>query len=267
MLFAGHAWHRRMNMAPTRLLILIFLTLAASARGGAAQEAETVRPAGAEPDLKVPGESIAHAESERQFSEPLSLTAWEPQRPPLQGSRVLGEVAVGAGLGIATTAFLIWAGPVDTCVSDCQGDPARERKRESLTGIVAIGMALGSAAGVTLVGTSGDQTGSFWGAFGGSMIGALTALAASLSAESGGMDIVLATALPALGATVGFNLTRAYQPARGHRSDLAAASGDAPGLASRPAARRWSGPALVITPDPLHPGATIKSLRLVAGEF
>jgi hypothetical protein len=226
-------------------LVVVVMALAATARGGAAQPAGEATQAQEEPDLALPGESTPHAESERQFSEPLAVTDEEPERPPLQGSRVLGEVAVGAGLGFAATALIVWGGPVETCVSDCAGDPVKERKRESLTGLVAIGMALGSATGVTLVGTSGDQTGSFWGAFGGSMIGALTALAASLSAESGGMELFLATALPTLGATVGFNLTRAYEPG----------------------ARRWSGPALVITPDPLRPGATVTSIRLLAGEF
>jgi hypothetical protein len=257
-----------MNMAPTRLLVsaLIFLALALAARGGAAQEVEAPQ-AEAEPDLELPDESIAHAESERQFSESLSLTAETPERPPLQGSRVLGEIAVGAGLGIVTTALLVWAGPVDTCVSDCQGDPVTEHKRESLTGLVAIGMAVGSATGVTLVGTSGDQSGSFWGAFGGGMIGALTALAASLSAESGTAELFLATALPTLGATIGFNLTRSYE-SRNHWSPAAASPDRARlGVHARKAARRWSGPALIITPDPMHPGTTIKSVRILGGEF
>jgi hypothetical protein len=261
-----------MNMAQTRLLVtgLVFLALAASARGSAAQDAGDTGQGQEEADLALPSESMAHGESEWQFREPLALTAAAPERPPLEGSRVLGEVAVGAGLGFVTTALLIWAGPVETCLSDCQGDPARERKRESLTGLVAVGMAVGSATGVTLVGTRGDQTGSFWGAFSGGTIGALAALAASLSTDSGGMELFLAATLPTVGATIGFNLTRGYEPSRNYRNGLAAASSDHLGVSSRSyqgAARRWSGPSLSITPDPSYPGTTIKSIRFLGGEF
>lgn len=237
-------------MLSKRLLItgLAILGLIPVARTSAAQEDEAAQ-ARPEPDLTLPSESITHGESQLQPME----SPGEPGPPPLQTHRVLGESLVGLGTGFATTALLFWIGPVDYCLTDCADQPSR--KRQGRTGLVAVGMTLGSAAGVTLAGRRGDQTGSFWGAFSGGVIGALAALTIALAADSDTVDLLFAATLPPLGATIGFNVTRAYDP------------GKAPGTGVDVASRRLTGPALVITPDPLHPGTTIKSIRLLGGQF
>jgi hypothetical protein len=231
------------RLSITGLAILGLITVA---RTGAAQE---VQDAQAEPDFTLPSESITHGESQPQPME--SLAPEPPAQPPLQTHRVLGQSVVGLGMGLATTALLFWAGPVDYCLSDCADQPLR--KRQGRTGLVAVGMTLCSAAGVTLAGRRGDQTGSFLGAFSGGVLGALAALTLSLAADSDGVDLLLAATLPPLGATIGFNMTRAYDPGKQPGIDVAS--------------RRLSGPALVITPDPMHPGTTIKSIRLLGGQF
>jgi outer membrane lipoprotein SlyB len=83
---------------------------------------------------------------------------------------------------------------------------------------------VGSATGVYIVGTRGEQTGSFLATMGGAVAGAVVGMlgAIIIDAVSDGQNrdfmdrfddaLPIAFIVQAIGATIGFNLTRRYDP-------------------------------------------------------
>ena len=84
---------------------------------------------------------------------------------------------------------------------------------EAIVGGVIGGLA-GCTAGVSVAGSVGDETGSVGGAFLGTLLGSAAGFALALGTptdEEFGL-LVLTPTVAALGATIGFNLDRRYDP-------------------------------------------------------
>ncbi len=153
-------------------------------------------------------------------------------RPPLRKGRVAAEIAVGTGAGIGggvvgATGLGVVGWLIGTMIDP--GSNLFEVGTGSETGMFIgmvvgglIGGAFGTATGVCYIGRIGDETGSFLATLLGTMSGmslglAIYGLIASNDAleDWAYLNYEASFALPsyfvsALGATVGFNLTRRY---------------------------------------------------------
>lgn len=143
-----------------------------------------------------------------------------PGKPPLSKGRVAAEIAVGTGAGIAGGVGIGVVGGVLGAViaSDGESEYYDEAWYEFwgfLAGFAIgflVGDIVGTAVGVYYVGNSGDEGGSFGatllGAIGGTGIGfVMSAVGASIDNDVLALPFYIA---PAIGATIGFNLTRRY---------------------------------------------------------
>lgn len=192
---------------------------------------------------------------------PRATTAGDrPARPPLGARRILGEL----GAGLATGAVAGVLAGLGTARIACAIEDA---ERCGMTEAVALlagsagGYTLGAALGVAAVGTIGDQTGALWASLLGSAVGMGTGiLLIQVGQDWPVSPLLLALTLPPLGATAFFNITRAYEPGRAPARRLGLLRVEGRDLG-------WSLPAVAVTPDPLRPGTTIKSIRLVDGRF
>ena len=112
---------------------------------------------------------------------------------------------VGAG-GALLGIYLGMAAECGSCNSP-DGDGLEGLGGAILGGL--IGVTVATPLGVILVGNSGDERGSVAGAFGGAALGTVAGLGA-LALSGSGTIAVLALGGPAIGATIGFNMSRRY---------------------------------------------------------
>lgn len=156
----------------------------------------------------------------------VSLGAAAPVRaqsddPPLSGTKVAGEIALGA---VAGPVGFVGGGLATRWVARRVGAGEEGASRAAYWGAWT-GMALATAAPPTLIGTRGVTTGSYAAAVGGAAAGTLGSWAlvrlnlwAGAGTEPCRVRCVVSTAavvlLPSIGATVGFNLSRKYEAGR-----------------------------------------------------
>lgn len=126
-------------------------------------------------------------------------------KPPLNGVRIAGEIGGGMLAGML-------GGMVTIMSIEAVGAP-----RSILGTGISIAYALSSTTTVYLIGNIGNQTGSFKATLLGVLTGGVVGIAGGLtiSAVRGDVDhddlaelVILAA--PAIGGTIGFNLTRKY---------------------------------------------------------
>ena len=128
-------------------------------------------------------------------------------RPPLNAARILGELLLGeigfiaGGLSIMGPALAATGGKT----------PDGAESAPIVLSAISLS-ALGCAAGVWLVGTAGEQSGSFRAALLGSAAGIAGIMIGALINENIGSRLGF---LPAIGGTIGFNLTRRYDVSTG----------------------------------------------------
>ena len=148
--------------------------------------------------------------------------AERPTRPPLSGERIAGELA--SGLLMTGVGALIALQMSVRNISD--GNRVREYVGfpEVLTAVG--GATVANSAAVWLVGSVGEEDGSF----GASLLGSLAGSALTIAMLSDDFwhqqptNIVIATVCPAVGATIGFNLTRRWDDGDVPRSEQAVLS-------------------------------------------
>jgi len=143
----------------------------------------------------------------------------QTRTPPLSGARVAAEF--GAGL-LGTPLGFLAGGLATGWAAEHLGVDDPRASRVALTG-AWVGAALATAAGPWAVGVPGRTTGSYPAALGGAVAGGAASYALVRLNDRTGDDprppchvrCVLAAvavfALPSIGATVGFNLSRRYQ--------------------------------------------------------
>lgn len=145
----------------------------------------------------------------------------QQERPPLSAGRVTGEIAAGTYSGIG--GFIVGRF-VGERAGDVIGVSSEDtRKRLGYAGGV-IGGGLATAGVVFAIGNIGDQTGEFDATYLGTGVGFVAALGLSraLLGPAGrprsGMSTAarwaaanVIAALPAIGATIGFNSSRRYR--------------------------------------------------------
>ena len=149
---------------------------------------------------------------------PVGLGA-QSDTPPLEGGRVVSEV--GAGLLAMPIGFVI-GGIVTERIAEGFGASDQRASQVALVGAYT-GAALATATGPWLVGTRGRVTGSYAATLGGAVAGGLGSyvLVRIFDDDDDSSDrpcrlvCSLATvaifALPSVGATIGFNLSRKYE--------------------------------------------------------
>ena len=134
--------------------------------------------------------------------------------PPANGGRILGELVLGS-LTSAATAYVgarIAHGFGTPCMGE--GDSCDSHIDAAIPGAM-VGLVVGAPLGVYLVGTAGDETGSLVMTCAGSLAGTVAGLTLILadSREIGTPRIVAAAAMPVIGATLGFHVSRRYDSA------------------------------------------------------
>lgn len=126
--------------------------------------------------------------------------------PPIDGVRVFGEIGLGATLAVGGGLIGGFAGMVSV-EGGCTGDSdSCDHGAAPIVG-AAVGVTIAAPFGVYLVGDRDEETGSYLAAMGGAALGAGVAVA-SWYAVDPRFAAGLAVVLPAVGATIGFNLTR-----------------------------------------------------------
>jgi hypothetical protein len=144
---------------------------------------------------------------------PSEVAPVRPGTPPLSAGRVIGELALGAGLGAAG---FFGGGMIGAGVEKSNGCGSSDFC--GLGGAIIggyIGGSLGLGLGVALAGNIGDETGSTGAAIGGGFLGGLVALGVgegigkATRSDTAGWVVGL-SAWPAT-AVVAFNLTRHWK--------------------------------------------------------
>ncbi|MEO6777693.1 MAG: hypothetical protein ABI467_32505 [Kofleriaceae bacterium] len=206
---------------------IVMMTLVAAARttiaapDPAAPDPATPDPAAPDPAAPDPAAARASTPSPDWRFAPPSLapviaTNAPIEPPPLDGGRLAGEAALGAGIGVVGFALGALAGAGLECAVGCDAEFG------GLGGAIiggAIGGVLGIGTGVYLGGNAGDQTGSFGASVGGALLGAsVGGLVAAGLINGDHLDSAAAivfVASPFAGALIGFNVTRRWdRPAR-----------------------------------------------------
>jgi hypothetical protein len=195
-------------------------------------------------NLKLDFNSWSSAAAERE----------PPPRPPLNAGRVAGEILSGTVCGTVCGIALATAGWALTYNYNPEfGDFSR------LTGLswayigASIGFIIGTPLGVWIVGSIGNETGSFFAALGGSFLGALTVVLATQIFKSEDFSLIY-LALPIVGSTIAFNMTRRYKS--GH-SAASLINYDQGWLC-------FSFPRIYVRPSLSRPGAMCLSLDLAS---
>lgn len=187
-------------------------------------------------NLKLDFNSWSSAAAERESA----------PRPPLNAGRIAGEILSGTvcGIGLALAGWATYnpnAGPI---------------VNRFLPGGVygaSIGFIIGTPLGIWIVGSIGNETGSFFAALGGSFLGALTVILATQIFKSEDFSLIY-LALPIVGSTIAFNMTRRY------KSGHSAAS-----LVNYDQGRLcFSFPRIYVRPSLSRPGAMCLSLDLAS---
>lgn len=148
------------------------------------------------------------------------------EKPPLSVGRFAGEILAGGALG---TVLSILGGKTGFEIGDALSEDPSPRRGfiipiltdAEIAGLLvglSVGWMLGNTTGVYAVGASGNVTGSFLATLGGSILGGLAGVVIiggtgdTLSDYLPGDAIVtLLFAAPAIGAVIGFNVTRRYE--------------------------------------------------------
>jgi len=178
------------------------------------------------PHTRRPGPGQARGRTTRRIVAGLG-SAWllvaapvaaQSGAPPLSGARVAGEI--GAGL-LGTPLGFIAGGVTTEWVAEHVGIEDPTASRVALVGAWT-GAALATAAGPWVVGVRGRTTGSYAAAVAGSLVGGAASYAVVRLNDRTGDDprppcrlrcalaAAAAFALPSIGATVGFNMSRRY---------------------------------------------------------
>ncbi len=141
-------------------------------------------------------------------------------KPPLSSTRIITELFFGGVGGFAGLFLGMLIAHLVIAAVDVVFGTDLEGEQTAVVGVLNIMLfavsALGSATGVYIVGVSGEQTGSFLATMGGAAVGLGVGIVVALITEAvsdrqGIAEIVLFTA-PTICATIGFNLTRRYDP-------------------------------------------------------
>lgn len=155
-----------------------------------------------------PTPAVADGASPAPGLTPPSATPPVPPPPPDTPRvtlRPAGEVVVGGLLGTAGLFGGAFAGFAVNCALGCPGDFG------GLEGVLigaALGLSTATAVGVVLAGSDRDHTGSFGWAWLGAAAGGTVAGLAAARVHSEMEALVIVTGGAALGATIGFELTR-----------------------------------------------------------
>jgi hypothetical protein len=135
------------------------------------------------------------------------------QAPPLSAGRAAAQV--GAGLSGTTVGFF-GGGLATRGVATVLGSSDNQASSIGLVGAYSAS-ALLTAAGPTLVGPGPNAQASYWAALGGTAVGGLGSIlliklnhAVDLGHIPRIIGGVLVAALPSIGATIGYNLSRRY---------------------------------------------------------
>ena len=156
----------------------------------------------------------------------LKTKSQPPQKPPLSGGRIAGEMFARMGVGFAAGlppafGFLLWMGPL-LAARDCFGVGAIAALVVSLFFVFPMAYGLASGVGVYLVGRIGKQTGSFLLTLGCGFAGGLAIMGMDrlvhsfywsywFPSVSPCVLVPLVLLIPPITATFGFNLTRRYK--------------------------------------------------------
>ena len=139
----------------------------------------------------------------------------EPKRPPVSNGKLIGEILAGVA-GASVVSFFSWEFLNSAYAQNCMGG----------FGIMACFMfvicpgilPLVSAITVYLIGSAGGKTGSFLLTVVLSILGGIVAIPIGFRSlalfQSPAAFVVSVSLTPALGATLGFNLSRRYK--KGH---------------------------------------------------
>jgi len=122
----------------------------------------------------------------------------QASRPPLNAGRVGGQILAGTVAGVGT-------GLLMAALADDGDDDMMIGASSAFAGFL-VGFPVGVTGGAYLVGRIGDQTGSFPMTLLGTIGGVVAAVALADATE--GWSFL---AMPPVGATIGFNLTRRYK--------------------------------------------------------
>jgi hypothetical protein len=179
--------------------------------------------AGAEVDAEDP--TLAPPGMTAPLAEPATLEPAREGTPPLDGTRVVGELLLGSLFAAGGAIGGAYAGYALETADGCHDEWC------GIGGIIlggTIGMTFVAPVGVYLAGSHSGETGSLGATIGGSVVGTLCGIGALALAqnEAGG---VLFFAGPVVGSIVGFNLSRRYERPRTRQArwlPTATANGD-----------------------------------------
>ncbi len=135
------------------------------------------------------------------------------ETPELSGGRLVGELFAGLGSGAA--GLLVGGlGGLGFAEATACGDPFCTLDYAAIGG--AVGYAATVPLGVYLAGRAGDETGSLGWTYAGSLVASLAGVA--LLSVRNEWTTGVAAATPIVGAMIGFNATRRYEPSRRART-------------------------------------------------
>lgn len=135
----------------------------------------------------------------------------QPSEPPVHPERIVGELVIGGvaelGLGFVGAAagyFSVAHGEDSEPVAGHHG-----ADREMVG--AALGVSVGATLGVYLIGSAGRETASGLATFGAATLGTAIGVGMLIASDGSPGCLAAAVALPAIGATLGFNATRSYE--------------------------------------------------------
>jgi hypothetical protein len=130
----------------------------------------------------------------------------KPERdgvPPLEGSRVAGEVLLGGTAAVVggSLGLVVGFGFALGCSSDCGG---------VFLGSGLVGVTAGAAFGVSAVGSQDDQHANYGVVIAAAAVGTAAGLGVAVHLEDRKVGLLAIVAAPVISSTVLFNLTRRY---------------------------------------------------------
>ena len=136
----------------------------------------------------------------------------QQQPPPVGFGRAVGQTAAGVlGMG----AGFVGTGLATRWVAAHWFHASEDHTSSIALGAAYAGGVLGAAAGPTIVGAGSSPSGTYWGALAGSAaggVGSFLIVRLNRAVDLGTIPRIISTAavvsLPAIGATVGYNLSR-----------------------------------------------------------
>ena len=136
----------------------------------------------------------------------------QQQPPPVGFGRAVGQTAVGVvGLGVG----FVGTGLATQWIATHWFRASEDQASSIALGAAYAGATLGAAAGPAIVGPGSSPSGTYWGALAGSAVGGVGSfllVRLNRAVDLGTIPRIISTAavftLPAIGATVGYNLSR-----------------------------------------------------------